>query len=428
MRCVNRAAVQPRVLMLSDVYFPRVNGVSTSIRTFRKDLSALGCRTWLLAPEYGACWDDDERLRRVRSRRVPFDPEDRLMSSRAAMEACQSLRGRYNLIHIQTPFAAHRVGLRLARRAGLAVIETYHTHFEEYLHHYLPFVPRGLLRGGARALAKRQCNAVDVVLAPSEPMADVLRSYGVGTDIRVVPTGLDAADFAVGDGPRFRARHGIGPARPVMLHVGRLAFEKNVDFIIRALARIRQRVPTVLLVLAGEGPALGVLRRRVAEFGLGGHVLFVGYLDRRSTLIDCYRSADVFVFASRTETQGLVLLEALATGTPVVSTAVLGTKAVLDAACGAVVADQDLGSYSDAVIRVLCDEELRRTLSLQARNYITARWSSRKMAERLFGVYCSVLGLRPDSNAPARPPLPSRRAGLRAAPRPARQSGPGPPR
>lgn len=388
--------------MLSDVYFPRVNGVSTSIRTFRKDLSALGCENWLLAPDYGAGWDDDERLHRVRSRRVPFDPEDRLMSSRAALVACERLRGRYDLIHVQTPFAAHRAGLGLARRAGVAVIETYHTHFEEYVHHYLPLVPRRLLRAGARALVRRQCNAVDLVVAPSAPMAEVLRGYGVRAGIEVVPTGLDTEDFAGGDGQRFRARHGIDPGRPVMLHVGRLAFEKNVDFIVRALARVRRRVPAVLLVLAGEGPAVGALRRRIAELGLSAHVLFVGYLDRRSALADCYRSADVFVFASRTETQGLVLLEALASGTPVVSPAVLGTAAVLDGACGAVVVEQDLDGYAAAVVRVLCDQDFKRRLSLRGRDYVAARWSSRKMAERLLRVYRSALARRsPHAGAPA---------------------------
>ena len=410
--------------MLSDVYFPRVNGVSTSIRTFRKDLSALGCESWLVAPKYRAEWDDDERLCRVPSLRVPFDPEDRLMSGAAAARVCAALHGRYDVIHIQTPFVAHRVGLRLARRTGIATLLSYHTHFEEYFHCYLPFVPRWLLRSGARAMARGQCNAVDMVVAPSEPMAEVLRGYGVRAPIQIVPTGLDADDFAAGDGRRFRARYGIDPQRPLMLHVGRVAFEKNVDFIIRVLARVKERVPSVLLVLAGEGPALRASRRRVSELGLNAHVLFVGYLDRRDALLDCYRSADVFVFASHTETQGLVLLEALALGIPVVSTAALGTRAVLSRTEGAVIVDQDLDSYADAVVDVLLDNDRRRTLSLQARNSVVARWSSRAMAERLLAAYRDVLE-RCAATAPrGRVPL---QAESRDSAGPARQSEPGSP-
>jgi 1,2-diacylglycerol 3-alpha-glucosyltransferase len=373
--------------MISDVYFPRVNGVSTSIQTFRNDLDALGCESWLIAPDYGSDWTDDARLRRARGRAVPFDPEDRLMSRRAVERACRDLEGRYDLVHIQTPFAAHRVGVRLARRYGFKTVETCHTHFEEYFHCYLPFVPRALLRSCARAMTRRQCNAVDAVVAPSEPMADVLRGYGVRAPVHVVPTGLDVGAFAAGDGARFRAAHGIEAHRPVMLHVGRVAFEKNIDFLIGVLGAVRQRVPDVLLVLAGEGPAQQALKRRVAALGLGSHVLFVGYLDRRSALLDCYRSADVFVFASNTETQGLVLLEALASGTPVVSTAVLGSRAVLTGARGAIVVDEDPVRFSGAVVDVLCDAALRRALREEARSYVVADWSGRAMAERLLDVY-----------------------------------------
>ncbi len=128
-----------------------------------------------------------------------------------------------------------------------------------------------------------------------------------------------------------------------MLLVGRVAHEKNIHFLVHVLAEVRKSVPDVLFVIAGEGPALPAVKRTVSSAGLDGNVLFVGYLDRRTALRDCYRAADVFVFASRTETQGLVLLESLALGVPVVSTAVLGTKEVLREARGAIVVAEERG-------------------------------------------------------------------------------------
>jgi glycosyltransferase involved in cell wall biosynthesis len=309
--------------MLSDVYFPRVNGVSTSIQTFRRDLEAQGCNSVLVAPQYPQTRDDEPGILRVRSRYLPFDPEDRAVVASELKRVVRARGAGFDLVHVHTPFLAHAVGVRLARRLGLPVVETYHTFFEEYFHHYLPFVPRAALRALARAVSRRQCNAVDAVIAPSPQMADVLREYGVRTEIRVIPTGLDLGRLAGGDGERFRARHGIAPGRPVALTVGRVAFEKNIRFLIAMLERVRHAIPDVLLVIAGEGPALPALKREVGERGLAGHVCFVGYLDRGGPLLDCYRSADVFVFASRTETQGLVLLEAMALGLPVVSTAVM---------------------------------------------------------------------------------------------------------
>ena len=391
MRTVVRRGKLLRALWISDVYFPRVNGVSTSIQTFRRDLAALGCDTWLIAPSYPEEWHDDERVLRQPSRYLVFDPEDRMMVGGAALTACRKLRGQVELVHVQTPFVAHRIGLRAARELALPVVETYHTFFEEYLHHYLPVLPRWALQSFARAVSRRQCNAVDAVIAPSAQLASVLRGYGVAAPVEVIPTGLNLDEFTAGDGPLFRSKFSIDPGRPMMLLVGRVAHEKNIDFVLRVLAQVRETVPDVLLVIAGEGPALRALERSVRAAGLADHVLFVGYLDRRGALLDCYRAANVFVFASRTETQGLVLLEALALGVPVVSTAVLGTKEVLEHAQGAIIVEEDVGAFAAAVVRVLRSPELQTSLARDARRYVETQWSSVEMARRLLRLYGNVL-------------------------------------
>lgn len=377
--------------MLSDVYFPRVNGVSTSIQTFRDDLAGLGCDTELIAPAYPHDPTSAAGVHRIASRRVPFDPEDRLMSNRALLERGLALAAGFDLLHIQTPFLAHRVGLKIAREHGLPVVETYHTYFEQYFHHYLPFLPRTALRFAARRFSRSQCDAIDAVVAPSAQMAAVLADYGVRSRIEVIPTGLDLDKFSYANAARFRDEYGIDPHRPMMLHVGRVAHEKNIGFILDVLDRVRRDVPDVLLVLAGEGPALAALMRRVRTQGLSGHVEFVGYLDRSSALLDCYASANVFVFASNTETQGLVLLEAMACGTPVVSTAVMGTAAVLEHAEGAVVVDEDVGRFAAAVAALLPDRERQARMGLAARRFVAREWSSAKMSGRMLELYGDVM-------------------------------------
>jgi glycosyltransferase involved in cell wall biosynthesis len=150
----------------------------------------------------------------------------------------------------------------------------------------------------------------------------------------------------------------------------------------------------VLLVIAGEGPALPALRRAAAAGGLDANVLFVGYLDRGGPLLDCYRAADVFVFASRTETQGLVLLESLALGVPVVSTAVLGTKEVLEHAEGAIVVREDVAEFAAAVVSVLTEPTRRAELASAGRAFVERRWSSREMARRLLALYDDVVRIK----------------------------------
>jgi glycosyltransferase involved in cell wall biosynthesis len=378
-----------RVLFVSDVYFPRVNGVSTSIRTFRRDLANHGVDTRLVAPRYDAADPDDEEdgVLRVPAARVPQDPEDRRMRWRALTRTLDALpRGEFDLVHVHTPFMAHYAGVRCARRANVPALATYHTFFEEYLHHYLPVLPRRLGRLMARSFTRSQCAAVQALVAPSEPMRAVLVEYGVTTPIHVVPTGLPAECFRAGDGAAFRARAGIAPQRPLVTYIGRVAHEKNIGFLLQMFAVTLKAVPEALLVIAGEGPAREPLRQQVQQLGLAPHVHFAGYLDRDTELLDCYAAADAFVFASRTETQGLVLLEAMAQGAPVVSTAQLGTRSILLPESGALVVPEEQDAFAGAVVRILRDAALRQELAARGRAYARG-WSSALMARRLAELY-----------------------------------------
>jgi 1,2-diacylglycerol 3-alpha-glucosyltransferase len=381
-----------RVLFISDVYFPRVNGVSTSIRTFRQDLSAAGVRTLLVAPRYagGDGAAEGAQVLRVAASGVPGDPEDRRMAWGALQRQLAALpRGEFDLVHIHTPFIAHYAGVRFARQAGIPCIATYHTFFEEYLHHYLPIVPRPLGRCIARHFTRSQCAQVQALIAPSEPMRAVLDQYGVRTPIHVLPTGLAADRFSPGDGAAFRARAGIAADRPLVTYIGRVAHEKNIGFLVQVLRRVLQELPQALLVIAGEGPAREGLRAQVAALGLAASVHFAGYLERDTELLDCYAAADAFVFASRTETQGLVLLEAMAQGAAVVSTAELGTRSILVPGSGALVVPEEEGAFAAAVVRVLSDDGLRAGMAARGRAYART-WSSASMAQRLAALYAEV--------------------------------------
>ncbi len=385
-----------RVLFVSDVYFPRVNGVSTSIRTFREDLAACGVESLLVAPDYDTPTTSNERtmdepgILRVASSGVPKDPEDRRMRWGSLNRVLATIpRGHVDVVHIHTPFVAHYAGARYARAAGLPCVATYHTFFEEYLHHYVPVLPRRMGRFLARSFTRSQCDDVQALIAPSDPMRDVLIEYGVTTPIHVLPTGLPMDRFNPGSGSRFREQARIPSARPLITYVGRVAHEKNIEFLIKVFGEVRRTLPDAMLVIAGEGPARDSLRQMVARLGFERDVHFAGYLDRNTALLDCYAAANVFVFASRTETQGLVLLEAMAQGAPVVSTAELGTRSVLKPGSGARIVEEKLDAFSAAVIKVLQDRELRVDLAERGRAYART-WSSAVMARRLADLYESL--------------------------------------
>ncbi|MDS4026434.1 MAG: glycosyltransferase [Candidatus Contendobacter sp.] len=389
-----------KILMLSDVYFPRVNGVSTSIQTFRRELQELGHEIWLVAPRYDQPTVDERDIDRVRSSQVLFDPEDRMMHLRPLARRLATLQTwNFDLIHIQTPFVAHYAGVRLARRWGIPCVETYHTFFEEYLFHYLPILPRSAWRAVARRFSRRQCNQLDGLVVPSRAMFDVLVRYGVRTKMRIIPTGIPGDALPEGNGAAFRARHGIRPDQPVLVFVGRVAFEKNIEFLLRVTHELRRTThPHVVLIIAGEGPAKHRLRHLGSALGLETHLRFVDYLARGVDLSSCYQAGDVFVFASRTETQGLVLLEAMSLGVPVVSTAVMGTRDILAAEQGALIAEEDVPRFAAQVRRLLDDAELRRRLSEEGRVY-AGQWAARGPAQALLAFYQDLRG--PRSGAPS---------------------------
>ncbi len=379
-----------KVLMISDVYLPRINGVSTSISTFRKEFRKNGHSVVLVAPDYGPSPDEDENIIRIPSRRVVIDPEDRLMWLSSLRRLADRLGSFHpDIVHIQTPFMAHYAGVKLSRKFGVPCVETYHTFFEEYLHHYAPFAPGFLTRFMARILSRIQCNEADGIVVPSTAMFRVLKEYGVRSRMAVIPTGLDLDGWVGGNGRRFRSQRGIDDASPVLVHLGRLAFEKNIDFLFDVLVKVKESFPDIVFILAGEGPAEPHLVRTVARLGLQKNVVFTGNLHRREDLWDCYSAGDVFVFASRTETQGLVLLEAMALGVPVVSTAVLGTLDILEPRRGAVVAREEIDDFASKVVALLRDRDLRAKLGREGREYV-GNWTSSAMAERLLQFYQSV--------------------------------------
>lgn len=381
-----------KILFISDVYFPRINGVSTSIKTFVDQMQSLGHTVHLIAPDYQVQTQDEDWIKRIPAFSIYFDPEDKLMKYGEAMKLLSELqKEQYDIIHVHTPFVAHYLGLKLAAKLNIPCIETYHTFFEDYLHHYLPWIPKVMARGLARMISKQQCNAVDAIVAPSKPMLDVLRSYGVNVSADVIPTGLQEHSFKEADGKAFRQKYDIPLDRPMLLYVGRVAFEKNIDFLLGMAMVLADERPDILLVVTGEGPAEASLHNLAQTLNIENNVKFLGYLDRATELNACYQAADVFVFASKSETQGLVLLEAMAQGTPVVAIAELGTASILVEGEGALIAPENTLQFAEKVHQLLIYPEQRFDLGKRAKEYVLNKWTARLQAERMVNFYTQLI-------------------------------------
>lgn len=273
------------------------------------------------------------------------------------------------------------MGARYARRFGLPLVFTYHTRLEEYAH-YIPF-EQNATRRAASTLTRRYANGSDTVIVPTPAMERRLRSLGVSAPITVIPTGIDVAHFSAGRRDEGWRAELLGAAGgKAVLLVSRLAREKNVELAFAALAATGD--PTVHLVLAGDGPERPALEIAARAAGLGSRVHFLGHVEREH-LPKLYASADAFVFPSVTETQGLVLAEALVAGLPVVAVDTPASRDVLGE--GGLLVAPEAAALAGALQRALS----RGVPSQSAAHLAQSRFSVEVQARRVVAVYETLL-------------------------------------
>ena len=380
-----------KILFLSDVYFPRVNGVSTSIKVFKNDLKKLGHEVHLICPAYNEK-NTDKTITTIKSKPIFFDPEDHLMSWTELNKKIEWIKKqKFDLIHIQTPFIAHYFGKKLAKTLNVPIIETYHTSFEDYLHLYLPILPESFARWLSRNIAKYLCNHCHGIISPSEQLKETLKNYQVTKPIKVVPTGLPDQSFKKTNKYTFRKLYNISPTDPLLLFVGRVAHEKNIDFLLHVYKYIARENKSIKFLITGEGPAFEHIQKLIKKLNLGRSVILTGYLEANNELLNCYASSDLFIFASKTETQGLVLIEAMAQGLPVVALAENGTKSILENNPGAIIAKDDPKEFAKTCLRLLNNKKKLSEMSVKAKKEAKQKWGSVAQTEKLIALYEEVV-------------------------------------
>ncbi len=321
----NLKGVQMRVGFFTECYRPIVNGVVASVDALAQGLRARGHDVYCFTPSVPGYIEGDAAILRMPSLPLPLKTAYRLTLPLVSRRNLNAVVKRLSIIHAHSPFITGWMGVRYARRYGIPLVYTYHTQLEQYAH-YLPFDTGTTVRAATR-LTRGYANQADAVVVPTQAMRERLQEVGVTSRIDVVASGIDLEFF--GSGTRcaeVRASAGAGSADRLLLFVSRLAREKNVDLLLRALALCPDG--SLRLAFAGDGPARGDLQRLAIELGLADRVKFLGPVDR-TALPDLYASADAFVFPSASETQGLVLAEALAAGVPVIAVDAPQTRDVL---------------------------------------------------------------------------------------------------
>lgn len=376
------------ILIFTNTFTPHVGGVARSVEAFTAEYRKRGHRVLVVAPEFPDMPQDEVDVVRIPAIQN-FNASDFSVALPIHADLGETLDAfQPDIVHSQHPFLLGMTALRIARYRQLPLVFTHHTLYEQYTH-YIPGNSPALKRF-AIDLATRYANLCDQVFAPSESIQVLLQERGVVTPIKVVPTGVHLENFAQGDGRIVREQMGIPEDAFVVGHLGRLAPEKNLEFLAQAVADFVGSHPQAHFLVIGTGPSEDSMRAIFARAGIAARLHIAGILQQQQ-LADALHAMDVFAFASQSETQGMVLTEAMAAGLPVVALDAPGAREVVkDQHNGRLLQEATHATFSAALqwVAALSAEQLRNVK--QAALDTAAAFSMPRSADKALQCYASI--------------------------------------
>lgn len=375
-----------KIGFFSDSYKPYMSGVVKSIELFSSEMVKKNNQVYIFAPDYPEA-EKKDNIFRFKSLPAPTNPGFRLALpvSNRVVEKVEELE--LDVIHTHSPFLMGWLGRFVARKLNIPLVFTYHTLYEEYAH-YAPLA-KGLTKKLAIKYSKDYCQACDMVVAPSKYVEKILRDYGITTKIMTVSTGINIKPYRKKDGSWVRDKYGIGQEEKVLLFVGRLGQEKNASFLIEAFKQVCDSLSCVRLIMVGDGPEKDKLQQKVDSFSLHNQVIFAGK-QRPEKVVDYYLASDLFVFPSTTETQGLVTLEAMAGGLPVVAVDAAGSSVMVDDGLNGILVKLDTHLFARGVIDLLT-HDMRYNLFQKNALKKAEEYAIDRMADKLLDGYKEII-------------------------------------
>ncbi len=390
------------IVYVSDQYWPSISGVPVSMDSFKDNFTQRGHNISLIVPDYpdAAEWDKKHNAKnifRFRSRSIFFNKENRLVCKSEKNKIYEKLDSiRPDIIHIHTEFALAKMVIKYAKKNNIPLVLTAHTNWEELINEYIKFIPHKIARFYCRSILRRIFNKVDIVIVPTTLMESRLNQYYIQSPIQVIPTGINVSHFSrtiydteinrnfILDSLADRIKD-----KKTLLYVGRLGKEKNIKFLLDAFGQLVKSNNDIKLVIVGDGPAKSELESYANFLGLEGRVIFTGFV-QRNMLAEFYSMAHIFIFASKVESQGLVILESMTCGTPVVAIGEMGTRALMASGDGGYMVDDDLDLFIEKVELLLNDTQVHKIKSAEALKE-SKKWCSDIMASKVLTLYEDLL-------------------------------------
>ena len=337
----------------TNTYKPNVNGVVRSVSSFRDAFTRMGHNVFVFAQESRDYEDSEPFIFRYPAVKIPTVDYSAVLPVSRSINNCLPIL-KLDVIHSNHPTLLGDLAADKAKELDLPLVFTFHTRYDMYSH-YVPF-SQGfakdiITRGVTRYLKK--CNHI---VTPTESIRQMLLDFGVRGSVTAVPTGIDLRPYQEADGQPIREKYGWGQDK-VLVSIGRMAPEKNWTTLLDAVAQVNKRRDDVRLVLIGSGPQAKDLEKYADKLGIGERVQFTGLVPM-DDIPSYLKAADMFVFASISETQGLVTMEAMSAGLPVVAVDATGTSDEMTDGEQGLLTENDSSALAQAILKVLGDPAL----------------------------------------------------------------------
>lgn len=353
-----------RIGMMSDMYKPHVSGVIVHIALIKHYLEKLGHEVYVFT--FGDLEQKDSEANIIRSPGLPLVDTGFYLNIRYTTTA-QKLLTTMDVVHVHHPFLSGRLAIRYCKPRLIPIVFTNHTRYDLYARAYLPLIPDVVGEAFLMAYLPSFFRACDLVIAPSHGLREVLRRFGVTSEIEVIPNGLDLSPYRGPVEPIERAGLGFSAKDVLLIYTGRLGPEKNLPFLLRAFAGTAKAYNNVGLLILGDGPERDNLEDRVAYMGIADRVYFTGMVAYEE--IPRYLStADAFVTASVTEVHPFSVIEAMAAGLPVLGIQSPGVGDIIeDNQTGLLVPEEDVAAFTAKMVRLVTDQRRRKRMGERAR-------------------------------------------------------------
>jgi 1,2-diacylglycerol 3-alpha-glucosyltransferase len=385
-----------RVAIFSDSALPILNGVSVSIDLLVRELRNQGHSVHVFTAAHYRYRDPDPNTYRFPAVETPWTKNYPLAIPPFYGMLRAFRKHEFDIIHTHTPFTLGFIGLRWAESHGLPIVSTYHTLYDRYAH-YIPFFPRRYVRFKIAKHTNFYYNSVDHIITPSQAALRWLQRHSVDRPISVIPTGSPPGQFV--DRGEVRRQNHFSPDQRVLLYVGRVAPEKNLSLLLDGVAIAMRQDASLKLALVGDGPYRKACVEKARALGIGDRVVFAGYVPR-SEVDQFYAASDLFVFTSITETQGLVVQEAMGYGLPAVAVDGGGAADFIREGENGFIVKNDPEDFAAAILRISRDESLRERLAKGAAQTVR-RYTAADMVREVVAVYRSAIGGSPAMEAEA---------------------------